>query len=295
MSFSLETKTGAIAWQMKKPCCRRAFINGVLLCAAELSDSEVTLYLEGQDIVEFCAKIIREQFGRDAAVEKGVRGVLLVQFSSKSAAEFLRSAMDKIDTAKIIKCDECVSSFVRGLFVGGGTVNSPHGKNYQVEIKSRLRVDFGTVVDILSDADLPFKVSDRFENPSIYLKSSAKIEDFLFYIGANKQAFDFANARISHEIKNSINRRTNCETSNIARATSSAAKHIAAIKFLVERGRLSELGSELEYTARMRLEHPEMSLSQLGQTMTPTVSKPGLYHRLEKICVFSENIKSKEV
>ena len=46
----------------------------------------------------------------------------------------------------------------------------------------------------------------------------------------------------------------------------------------------------------MRLENPEISLVQLGQMMTPTVSKPGLYHRLEKICAIADGLglKNKE-
>ena len=70
----------------------------------------------------------------------------------------------------------------------------------------------------------------------------------------------------------------------------------AAIRLLDAHGRLSELGPELEYTARMRLENPEISLAQLGQMMTPTVSKPGLYHRLEKICAIADGLglKNKE-
>ncbi len=293
MSFSLEAKIEAAAFPMKKTCCRRAFINGVLFSGAEVSDNTVSLYVESAAVAEICVHIIKEQFGREVTPEKtGVRDVMLMQFDSKSAAEFLRSK--ELNTEKFFKCEECGASFLRGIFVAGGTVSEPQKKDYHIEIKCRADRDFDGLQSAFSDAGFVLKVSRRLGNESLYAKDSGTVGDFLFYIGANKQAFDFMNAKISHEIKNDINRRTNCETSNIARATASAAKHIAAIKYLTEHGRLSELGPELEYTAKMRMKYPEMSLVQLGQAMTPAVSKPGLYHRLEKIYSFSENLKNKE-
>ncbi|MBQ6892883.1 MAG: DNA-binding protein WhiA [Clostridia bacterium] len=295
MSFSLEARIEAAAFPMKKPCCRRAFINGILISGAEVCDETVSLYVESAAVAEICSHIIKDQFGRDTEPQKiGKRGAMLIQFNSKSASEFLCS-IDGIDVTRFYKCPECQSSFLRGLFVAGGTVSEPDKKDYHFEIKSRLKKDFSDLLDVFLDAGFELKVSERLGKPSLYAKDSGTISDFLFFIGANKQAFDFMNAKISHEIKNDINRRTNCETSNIARATASAAKHIAAIKYLSEHGRLSELGPELEYTAKMRLKYPEMSLVQLGQAMTPAVSKPGLYHRLEKIYSFSENLKNKEV
>lgn len=293
MSFSLEAKIEAAAFPMKKPCCRRAFILGILLFGAESCDNEVSLYVESEAVAEICSHYIKEQFGRETVPEKiGNKDILLLQFTSKSAAEFLKKTLD---TPKLLKCDECISAFLRGAFVGGGTVSEPLKKDYHLELKSRTASELSAICDIFTDAGFDVKMSNRLGKSSVYSKNSGTISDFLFFIGANNQAFDFMNAKISHEIKNDINRRTNCETSNIARSTTAAAKHLAAIKFLSERGRLSELGPELEYTATMRLKYPEMSLVQLGQTMTPAVSKSGLYHRLEKICTYSDSIKAKEI
>lgn len=296
MSFSAETKLEAASVQIKKICCRRAFISGVLLGGADVSGEDISLYIEGSELAELSAKMIREQFGREAVPEKiGKRGALLLMFSSKSAGEFLHGCRMQADFTKLLKCEECLCAFLRGVFVGGGTVSTPEKKNYHLEIKSRTVENLSVLSTAFSEAGYSLKTSVRLEKQSLYSKDSGVIEDFLFYIGASKQAFDFMNAKIGHEIKNDINRRTNCETSNIARSTASAAKHLTAIRYLAERGRLSELGPELEYTAEMRMRHPEMSLLQLGQVMTPAVSKPGLYHRLEKICAFADNLKNKDI
>ncbi len=295
MTFSLETKLEVSSLPIKKICCRRAFILGMLLGGADVSGDDISLYLDGGDIPEIACKLIKEQFGREASpVKLGARGTRLISFSSKSAAEFLRTADTDFSREAVIKCDECLKIFFRGFFVGGGTVSEPDKRNYHLELKSRSKENLSLISPLLTDADLPFKLSVRLGRQTFYIKDSDSIGDFLFYVGSSKMAFAFMNAKISHEFKNAANRRTNCETGNIARATASAAKHLTAIRYLIEHGRLSELGPELEYTANMRLEHPEMALAQLGQTMSPTVSKPGLYHRLEKICAFADSIKSKE-
>ncbi len=293
MSFSLEAKIEAAAFPMKKQCCRRAFILGVLFFGAEVCENEVSLYVESAAVAEICSHYIKEQFGREAVPEKvGNKGVLLLQFTSKSAAEFLKQ---DFDGTKVLKCEECIGAFLRGAFVGGGTVSEPLKKDYHIELKTRTQMYMSNLLEVFFDAGFDVKISTRLGRESIYSKNSGTIGDFLFFIGANNQAFSFMNAKIAHEIKNDINRRTNCETSNIARSTTAAAKHLAAIKFLSDHGRLSELGPELEYTATMRMKFPEMSLVQLGQAMTPAVSKSGLYHRLEKICAYSDSIKAKEI
>lgn len=296
MSFSSEAKLEAIRFPMKKPCCRRAFISGVLLGGADVGGEDVSLYVEGEETADFAAKLVKEQYGRETVpVRIGARGVRLLSFSSKSAASFLEGARSSFCAEQLLKCEECRSAFFRGLFVGGGTVSTPETMNYHLEMKSRSKENLSDLVGLFeTEEGKRFLISTRLGRQSIYSKDSDFVQEFLFFIGASKHGFAFMNAKIGHEIKNDINRRTNCETSNIARSTASAAKHIAAIRFLSERGRLSELGPDLEYTAKMRLKFPEMSLVQLGQTMTPTVSKPGLYHRLEKICSFADTVQKKE-
>lgn len=294
MSFSSETKKELSGVPMKKNCCRRAFIQGVLLFGATVCGEDVALYVDGTETAEICAKLVREQFGREVIPEKCGRGeTRRLAFASKSAAEFFHDPDEKLAGGKFQKCGDCMASFFRGVFVGGGTVSAPEKKNYHLEIKGREPSAVPATLALLVNAGFNMHLSDRLGIPTVYSKDSTTIGDFLFYLGANKQAFAFMNEKINHEIKNEINRRTNCETGNIARSTASAAKHMAAIRYLTEHGRLSELGPELEYTAQMRMRYPEMSLLQLGQEMTPAVSKPGLYHRLEKISAFAEQIKEK--
>ena len=43
--------------------------------------------------------------------------------------------------------------------------------------------------------------------------------------------------------------------------------------------------------AQLRLEHPEMSLRDLGAAMEPPLSRSGVNHRLQRIIKFAEGLK----
>ena len=56
-----------------------------------------------------------------------------------------------------------------------------------------------------------------------------------------------------------------------------------AIEALEKSGKLDRLPEKLRQTARLRLEHPELSLSQLAELCDPPVSKSCMNHRLRKL------------
>ena len=63
---------------------------------------------------------------------------------------------------------------------------------------------------------------------------------------------------------------------------------------LAKRGLLSSLPEELERTARLRLEHKDLSLSQLAPLCVPPITKPGLSHRLNKIVQIADRMLIEE-
>ena len=85
----------------------------------------------------------------------------------------------------------------------------------------------------------------------------------------------------------------NCETNNILRAVNAAKPQLLVIRALEENDLLSVLPDELEATARLRLEYPDLSLAQLAAIAVPAISKPGLSHRLKKIVELGEQILKK--
>ena len=124
----------------------------------------------------------------------------------------------------------------------------------------------------------------------LYYKSNTKISDLLYFFGASKASFVMTNFSIERDIRNNENRATNCVTRNISRSVDATRKQIEAIELLIERQKIEALGSELEYTAKLRLENDSASLSELAELHDPPISKSGLNGRLKKILAMADDL-----
>ena len=92
-------------------------------------------------------------------------------------------------------------------------------------------------------------------------------------------------------MRNSINRKVNCEAANITKTVYAASKQIEDILFLQKNYGLSNLPDNLRQMAEVRLEHPENSLKELGTYLNPPVGKSGVNHRLRKLSDMAEKIR----
>ena len=108
---------------------------------------------------------------------------------------------------------------------------------------------------------------------------------------AHVALMDLENVRILKEMRNSVNRKVNCETANLKKTVSAAVKQIEDIKFIRDKVGLSVLSDNLEEMARLRLDNPDASLKELGEMLTPAVGKSGVNHRLRKICEIADDLR----
>ena len=109
--------------------------------------------------------------------------------------------------------------------------------------------------------------------------------------GANKTIFTFFDVHIEKDLRNLENRATNCVTRNIAKSVLAAGSQVEAIEALKATGMLDELSEDINITANLRLENPDMSLNELAGIHTPPISKSGLNHRLSKIIELAKKRK----
>ena len=192
------------------------------------------------------------------------------------------------------KCEACAIHFLRGLFLACGTVNDP-AKSYHLELKLPDDGRAEPVHILLAEAGYEFGVTNRNNMIGLFCKSGSMIQEFLAYIGVTSGVFDFFNAQIERSIRNDENRATNCVTENISRAIRTGAKQLIAIEYLEERNLIPALPEDLQFTARLRLNNPDITLSELAELHFPPITKSGLYHRLEKIMAFYEKNAKNDV
>ena len=91
------------------------------------------------------------------------------------------------------------------------------------------------------------------------------------------------NAKLEKDLRGSVNRRVNCDAANLDKVVEAALSQIESIHRLERSGQLEGLPEKLQETARLRLEYPEDTLSQLSQRCDPPITKSALNHRLRKL------------
>ena len=288
MSFSQEQKADIINQPIKTVCCRRALLQGVLSARGSICDGLICLSVDGKDLIGYLETLIFEVYSQKPTVATSSSGGRrkIVSFKSKSAEKYLLSLNGNGDYCTE-KCPMCKSAFLKGVFLVSGRVCDP-SKQYLLEFCVGDKTN--EFVSIFESAGLNPKVSKKEKETVIYFKNSSMIEDFFALANMNNAAFEIMNMKIQGELRNTANRIANCETNNIDRAVSASMHQIALINELISRGLISLLPDELAVTARFRIEHQDMSLSQMAGSITPPISKSGLAHRLKKITEMAEAI-----
>lgn len=99
------------------------------------------------------------------------------------------------------------------------------------------------------------------------------------------------NVRILKEMRNSVNRKVNCETANISKTVNAAVKQLEDITYIREVMGLDSLPDNLKEMALLRLEYPEAPLKELGMYLDPPVGKSGVNHRLRKISEIADGLR----
>lgn len=172
-------------------------------------------------------------------------------------------------------------AYVRGIFLGSGSINNPRNK-YHIEMALKDTNVAEKVVTILEEYGILFKILNA-KKCSIYSKDGEEISKFLAFIGANSAVLKFEEIRVFRDMRNNVNRIVNCETANLAKTVDAAVKQINAIKKLKETGKFNELPDNLKELAELRVKNPEASLTELGQMLKEPIGKSGVNYRLKTI------------
>lgn len=299
MSFSDDLKKELLQLSSKSPtCCKKAFFYGLMLSATAENDV-VSLTITHRETANVFEEIARQQGVKSIEITKGSRfgrELYFISFTSRSVSEKL--AVISSDFAEQIKdivgfrCNECKTFYLRGAFISSASVSDPK-VSYHLEFTAKDAQTAKKFFLFLSSLNYQPKTANRRSGIGLYFKKSENIEDIIGLMGASSFTFECMNDKLMRELKNDINRRANCETSNLSRAVTAAQELIADIEKIERAGLLEALPDDLRQTAKIRLENPEASLSEMCSYFNPTLSKSGLNHRIQKIKEIASNIEGK--
>ena len=179
-------------------------------------------------------------------------------------------------------CDECKNAFLRGVFLKCGSVNAPDKRGH-LEMKVGSEMNADELCIFLREMGLEAKVSKRREKYIVYFKDGDTIFAVLSLMGAQKCAFDLVNTQIEKNIRNNVNRVNNCEMANMQKSANATVRQLDAIKELIRDDKFDNLPEKLLYTATLRRDNPDLSLTDLALIHEPPITKSCVNHRLEKL------------
>ena len=194
----------------------------------------------------------------------------------------------------ITENDEAKKAYIRGAFLAAGSISNPE-KTYHLEIKARDRLLAEELSKLLGYFELRPRILDRNRSYTVYLKESDNIKEFLAITGAHELMMEFENIRILKEMRNTVNRLVNCETSNLDRTVDAGMRQIDDIRLIESTTGLSALLPSLREIAYLRLQNEGSSLSELSELTGGRIGKSGVSHRLRKITKIAALIREKEI
>ena len=173
-------------------------------------------------------------------------------------------------------------AFIRGAFLGSGSINNPKNTNH-LELILSSNENAVLILQILEKYNIIFKNIKKKKGYSIYTKDGNEISKFLALIGANSAVLKFEDIRVYRDMRNNINRKVNCETANLNKIIDASVKQIEDIKFLKQIGEFKKLPKPLQELAELRLNNLDASLVELGQMLSKPIGKSGVNHRFKTI------------
>ena len=164
-------------------------------------------------------------------------------------------------------------------------------KGYHLEFVCTDEYKAKQLQSVLVGFDIDAKIVLRKKYFVVYIKDGAGIVDLLNVCEAHVALMNLENLRIVKEMRNSINRRVNCETANISKTVNAASRQVEDILYIKEHYGFANLPGGLKEMAEVRLENPDVPLKELGEYLDPPVGKSGVNHRLRKLSELAERLR----
>ncbi len=323
MSFASEAKMEVLREEIDSDCCAIAFLSALIKSAGQLgigANKAVTveIYTELKEVYAKVNAIVSQYYGKECVIDK-------VEENSKTKNDRYRITLPTSITMQILKdlgimqlneesClevyngianfvvadDCCKRTYIKGVFVGSSTSNikikeyNNIGKNtsgYHLEFLFAFEELANDFIKLLAHFDIPAKLTIRKKNPVVYIKEYQLICDTLALVGANKAVLSLQNEAAIRDLRNSINRQTNCMNANLTKTVNASVRQLNAIKVIQENVGLESLSDDLMELCLIRLANPDESLDTLRKLYGREISKSGINHRLNKIIEIADKIQ----
>ena len=290
MSFSSDCKDELIRIRVKSAEQRLSQLSGLTFTSGGIRISRrpaLFYHTENAGTAKHIASIALSLYDLDAVIEeKRVehrrRPIYEVTLSGKDTDRLLSETgamtasengirlMTEIPGC-VSKNEETKRAFLRGCFLGSGSCVDPkRGYHLEIQLPAKRSVRNG----------------DRF---LVYLKDGDDVSGMLALIGASSAALALENVRVEKDVRNYVNRTTNCEAANLDKQVTASIRQQAAIRLIDSQIGLTSLPVSLQQAARLRVANPDASVQELADLAE--IQKSGMYHRLDRLMKIAEGLE----
>ncbi len=311
MSFSREVKKELHERVQTARHCKLAELSAIItFCGKIVVDKDQNFVLKLQtESIGLTKKILRlfrqvfkitlEFTTKSLSKKKNLYEILLSGEEVLQVLKICKLTIEEQDEKKgrslflnslIVEKNCCKRSFLRGAFLAAGSISDPK-KAYHFEIIAGKERNGELLCEVMRSFHIDAKMVVRKSHYIVYVKEGSMISDILNVMEAHIALMNFENVRILKEMRNTINRKVNCEAANISKTVKAATRQVEDILFIKEQVGLNTLAEGLKEIALLRMEYPEASLKELGELLCPPVGKSGVNHRLKKLCDIADGLR----
>ena len=283
--------------------CGTVVINSFNLCSIKIHTENLLVARKVFTLIEKTFNIktdisvrrnIRKQTVSYAVIIRRHENALRILQATKMLEEHQNCAEDvhAVDPL-IVQQICCRRAFLRGAFQASGSMSDPN-KAYHFEIVCSTEEMARQIQNMICSFSMDAKIVPRKKSYVVYLKEGSQIVDILNVMEAHIALMELENVRILKEMRNTVNRKVNCETANINKTVSAAVKQLEDITYVRDTIGIENLPEGLREAALARLANQDATLKELGASLCPPVGKSGINHRLRKLSEMADKVRQEQ-
>lgn len=312
MSFSSSVKEELVRLPLGKPCCMLSELSALTRTSGSLSMHGMgrvlaTYRVENAGVARRIFLLLRTSLGvtpRLHFVQQprlGGRRICVLTLGDQESLKLLTAlhmAEEDEDGGLSFKRTPprhpmtrecCRRAFLRAAFLGAGSMTDPE-KSYHFEWMADSDALLKELSRLMEKSKLPVRSYLRRGVTVLYLKGAEDIARALALMGASKSVLTLESLRVQKQMHGQTSRVITCDENNINRASAAADRQSEAIARLLASPEAGRLPDTLKEMARLRLENPDLTLTELGQLMNPPLSKSGVNHRMRRLTALAAGL-----
>lgn len=291
MSFSGKIKEELAQHYAKARHCNLAELSALVHMSGSFEKDGygsciLKLHTENDGVARKCFTLLGKTFNisTDIAIRRNT--------AKGSCSYYIRAKGEELLAVEnvIVQAVCCKRAYIRGAFIASGSMSDPD-KSYHFEIVCGTLKQAEYLRNMINSFEMDAKIVKRKKSYVVYLKEGSQIADVLNIMEAHVALLELENVRIMKEMRNTVNRKVNCETANINKTVSASVRQMEDIIYIRDNIGFDKLPDGLKDVALTRLKYPDATLKELGGLLENPIGKSGVNHRLRKLSEIAEKLR----